>query len=84
LLKVTIAKYYTPSGRCIQAIDYAHKSKDGSVNKISDSLRAKFKTKGGRFVYDASGILNGEGSYKTIGKPVAFVKTAAATSKSTN
>jgi len=56
LLKVTTAKYYTPSGRCIQALDYAHKNKDGSVSKISDSLRTEFKTKGGRFVYDASGI----------------------------
>ena len=65
-------------------MDYAHKSKDGSVNKVSDSLRAAFKTQGGRLVYDTSGILNGEGSYKTIGKPVAFVKTTAATSKSTN
>ncbi|PIQ21325.1 MAG: peptidase S41 [Cytophagales bacterium CG18_big_fil_WC_8_21_14_2_50_42_9] len=56
LLKVTTAKYYTPSGRCIQALDYAHKNNDGSVSKVSDSLRTEFKTKGGRFVYDASGI----------------------------
>jgi len=70
LLKVTIAKYYMPSGRCIQAIDYAHKSKDGSVNKVSDSLRAEFKTKGGRLVYDASGIypdiLAAEKNYNNI------------------
>ena len=56
LLKVTVAKYYTPSGRCIQALDYSHKNKDGSVNKISDSLRAEFKTQRGRSVYDGSGI----------------------------
>ncbi|MEY4595066.1 MAG: hypothetical protein RIQ47_1476 [Bacteroidota bacterium] len=56
LLKVTIAKYYTPSGRCIQALDYTHRSKDGNVNKYADSLLNEFKTKNGRIVYDGSGV----------------------------
>ncbi|RDC65382.1 S41 family peptidase [Adhaeribacter pallidiroseus] len=56
LLKVTVAKYYTPSGRCIQALDYTHRNQDGSVRKISDSLMAEYKTANGRSVYDGSGI----------------------------
>jgi carboxyl-terminal processing protease len=56
LLKVTVAKYYTPSGRCIQAMDYAHRQPDGSVTAVSDSLMAEFKTRHGRLVYDGSGI----------------------------
>lgn len=56
-LKVTIAKYYIPSGRCIQAIDYTHRREDGSVGKIPDSLITEFKTKNGRKVYDGGGIL---------------------------
>lgn len=55
-LKVTTAKYYIPSGRCIQAIDYSHRNEDGSVGKIADSLRIAFKTKNGRLVYDGGGI----------------------------
>jgi carboxyl-terminal processing protease len=55
-LKITTAKYYTPSGRCIQAIDYAHRNPDGSVGKIADSLMHPFKTKAGRIVYDGGGI----------------------------
>ncbi|MCY7351727.1 MAG: S41 family peptidase [Cytophagaceae bacterium] len=55
-LKVTTAKYYIPSGRCIQAIDYSHRNPDGSVGKIADSLKAAFKTKNGRAVYDGGGI----------------------------
>ncbi len=55
-LKVTTAKYYIPSGRCIQAIDYSHRNADGSVGKIADSLRVAFKTKNGRVVYDGGGI----------------------------
>lgn len=55
-LKVTTAKYYIPSGRCIQALDYTHRRADGSVEKIADSLRSAFKTKSGRTVYDGSGI----------------------------
>lgn len=56
LVKITVAKYYTPSGRCIQALDYTHRSQDGAVNKFSDSLKTEFKTKNGRSVYDGSGI----------------------------
>ncbi|MDQ3536186.1 MAG: S41 family peptidase [Bacteroidota bacterium] len=55
-LKVTTAKYYTPSGRCIQAIDYSHRNEDGSVGKVPDSLKVAFKTKSGRVVYDGGGI----------------------------
>lgn len=55
-LKVTIAKYYTPSGRCIQAINYAERAEDGSVSKVPDSLRTRFETVGGRSVYDGGGI----------------------------
>jgi carboxyl-terminal processing protease len=55
-LKITTAKYYTPSGRCIQAIDYSHRNDDGSVGTIPDSLRKPFKTKNGRTVYDGAGI----------------------------
>lgn len=55
-VKITVAKYYIPSGRCIQALDYAHRNDDGSVNKTVDSLRAEFKTKGGRKVFDGNGI----------------------------
>ena len=55
-LKVTVAKYYIPSGRCIQALDYAHRNADGSVSKFADSLRTEFKTKGGRKVLDGNGI----------------------------
>ncbi len=55
-LKVTTAKYYTPSGRCIQALDYTHRNPDGSVGKIPDSLTTEFKTRNGRSVYDGGGI----------------------------
>ncbi|MEO9806249.1 MAG: S41 family peptidase [Reichenbachiella sp.] len=55
-LKITTAKYYIPSGRCIQAIDYSHRNKDGSVGKIPDSLKVSFKTSKGRIVYDGGGI----------------------------
>ncbi len=55
-VKVTTAKYYIPSGRCIQAIDYSHRNKDGSVGKVPDSLIVAFKTKKGRTVYDGGGI----------------------------
>ena len=55
-LKVTTAKYYTPSGRCIQAIDYGHRNDDGSVGKIADSLKTAFQTENGRVVYDGGGI----------------------------
>lgn len=56
-LKVTTSKYYIPSGRCIQALDYSHKNKDGSVGHVPDSLITAFKTKNGRTVYDGGGIM---------------------------
>ena len=55
-LKLTIARYYTPSGRCIQAIDYAHRNADGSVGYVPDSLKKAFKTKDGRVVLSGGGI----------------------------
>lgn len=55
-LKVTVSKYYIPSGRCIQAIDYSHRDAQGRASKINDSLRTAFKTKNGRTVYDGYGI----------------------------
>lgn len=59
-LKVTVAKYYIPSGRCIQALDYTHKDTDGRVEKVPDSLITAFKTKNGRIIYDGAGILPDE------------------------
>ncbi len=55
-LKVTTARYYTPSGRCIQALDYAHRSDDGTVVRVADSLKTEFKTRNGRRVYDGGGL----------------------------
>ncbi|RFS23976.1 S41 family peptidase [Chitinophaga silvatica] len=55
-LKVTTAKYYTPSGRCIQAIDYSHRNDDGSADYVPDSLRKTFATLNGRAVKDGGGI----------------------------
>jgi carboxyl-terminal processing protease len=55
-LKLTTAKYYTPSGRCIQALDYTHRNPDGSVGNIPDSLKKAYKTKGGRKVLSGGGV----------------------------
>ena len=55
-LKVTTAKYYTPTGRCIQVLDYTHRRDDGSVGSIPDSIKRDFKTTTGRIVYDGGGI----------------------------
>lgn len=55
-LKVTTGKYYIPSGRCIQALDYSHRNPDGSVGKVPDSLITEYTTKAGRKVYDGGGI----------------------------
>ena len=55
-LKVTTAKYYIPSGRCIQALDYTHRNEDGSVGVIPDSLISEYQTRHGRLVYDGGGI----------------------------
>lgn len=56
LLKITISKYYIPSGRLIQAIDYSHRNPDGSVSRTPDSLTTVFKTRNGREVRDGGGI----------------------------
>ena len=56
-LKVTISKYYTPSGRCIQELDYANRDKNGNVPKFSDKGINAFKTANGRTVYDGGGVL---------------------------
>lgn len=56
LVKVTVAKYFTPSGRCIQAIDYSHQTAGRKSGKIADSLMTKFSTRTGRNVYDGNGI----------------------------
>ncbi len=56
-LKVTTAKYYTPSGRCIQSLDYSVRNEDGSVGNVPDSLISEFYTKKGRKVYDGGGIV---------------------------
>ncbi|HEY8403260.1 MAG TPA: S41 family peptidase [Flavobacteriales bacterium] len=55
-MKLTVAKYYTPSGRCIQRLDYSHRDEQGRVTAVADSLIKAFKTKGGRMVYDGHGI----------------------------
>ena len=55
-MKVTVAKYYIPSGRCIQAIDYSHKDDNGIFTKIPDSLINEFHTENGRPVYDGGGV----------------------------
>jgi len=55
-LKVTTARYYTPSGRCIQLLDYSKRNPDGSAGSIADSLRNAFQTKNGRTVYDGGGV----------------------------
>lgn len=57
LLKITVAKYYTPSGRLIQALDYAHRNEDGSVSRIPDSLTNEYKTRGGRIIRDGGGLM---------------------------
>jgi carboxyl-terminal processing protease len=66
-LKVTVAKYYIPSGRCIQALDYTHKDEEGRVEKVPDSLITAFKTKNGRIIYDGAGVLP---DYKT--EPIKY------------
>jgi len=55
-LKVTTAKYYIPSGRCIQALDYSHRKEDGTVERFADSVKNEYKTKGGRKVFDGGGL----------------------------
>jgi len=56
-IKITTAKYYIPSGRCVQALDYTHRNPDGSVGKVPDSLVTEYKTQNGRVVYDGGGVI---------------------------
>lgn len=55
-VKITTARYHIPSGRCIQALDYGHRAKDGSVKKFADSTKTAFKTSHGRTVFDGGGL----------------------------
>ena len=55
-MKITIAKYYIPSGRCVQALDYSHKDVEGNAIKAPDSVLKPFKTKSGRIVFEGRGI----------------------------
>jgi carboxyl-terminal processing protease len=56
-VKITVAKYYIPSGRCVQALDYGTRNEDGRVERVPDSLITAFKTKSGRIVYDGAGVM---------------------------
>ncbi|MFR2109806.1 MAG: S41 family peptidase [Bacteroides fragilis] len=57
VMKLTTSKYYIPSGRCVQAIDYKHRNEDGSVGTIPDSLTTVFHTAAGREVRDGGGVM---------------------------
>jgi len=70
-LKITTARYYTPSGRCVQAVDYAHRTASGGASKIADSLINRFSTRAGRVVYDGSGIAPDEELAQTSVSQVA-------------
>jgi len=71
-IKITIAKYYIPSGRCIQAIDYFHRTKNGRPERVPDSLTHAFKTADGRVVRDGGGI-----KPDIVMKPVVFSQVSA-------
>lgn len=74
-LKITISKYYTPSGRSIQELDYTNRNDKGDVPKFSDNKRNPFKTKNGRTVYDGGGIqpdITFEKPYKTKATEALF------------
>jgi len=72
MLKVTTAKYYIPSGRCIQAIDYSNRNEDGSVGRIPDSLTHVFTTKAGRLVRDGGGIQPDITCESTMGTTISY------------
>ena len=75
-LKVTTAKYYIPSGRCIQALDYSHRNPDGSVGHIPDSLISEYLTLHGRKVYDGGGIVP---DFKTTPETLSQISVALIT-----
>lgn len=64
-VKITVAKYYIPSGRCVQALDYSSRDEEGRVEKVPDSLITAFKTKNGRIVYDGAGIMPDVKTYES-------------------
>ncbi|NJO92450.1 MAG: hypothetical protein HC831_28380 [Chloroflexia bacterium] len=70
-LKITTAKYYIPSGRCIQALDYTHRNPDGSVGYVPDSLISEFHTSSGRKVYDGGGVTPDIGVAESDVSPIA-------------
>ena len=72
-LKLTIARYYTPSGRCIQALDYTHRNADGSVGFVPDSLKKAYKTKAGRTVLSGGGI---DVDVKAKDEPISMIAIA--------
>lgn len=74
-LKLTTAKYYTPSGRCIQALDYSNRRADGSVGKVPDSLKSSFTTMNGRLVYDGGGVDPDVLVESTVDEPVILALT---------
>ena len=71
-VKVTTAKYYIPSGRCIQAIDYSDKDEEGNGRSIPDSLRKEFTTKSGRIVLDGAGIEPDEEVESKVYAPITY------------
>ncbi len=71
-MKVTTAKYYIPSGRCIQAIDYLQSRENGALTTIPDSLRKEFKTKNGRIVLDGAGIEPDQLTETTSYAPISY------------
>jgi carboxyl-terminal processing protease len=75
-VKVTTAKYYIPSGRCIQAIDYAKSREDGSTGTVPDSLRKAFKTANGRIVLDGAGIEPDEKVTEKSYAPISYTLVA--------
>lgn len=78
-LKVTISKYYTPSGRCIQELDYANRDEHGVVPKFSDGKVVAFKTKNGRTVYDGGGVMPDiEFGYQSKNKATEYLEQSRA------
>ena len=75
-IKVTTAKYYIPSGRCIQAIDYAKSREEGSAGTVPDSLRKAFKTTNGRIVLDGAGIEPDEKVTEKSYAPISYTLVA--------
>lgn len=76
LFKVTVAKYYTPSGRCVQSLDYSERNEDGTVKRFNDSLIREFRTKNGRIVWDGLGVIPdveiAERTYSVLADTLAF------------